>query len=356
MTVRLTTPVTIVTGFLGSGKSTLINRILPEIHGQLIAVIENEYGAIGVDAEFLVGSGAETVIQLANGCVCCTVRGDLANALQQLVMAGTEGGFEFDRVLIQTTGLADPGPVIQTFLAETQLQEYFHLDGVVALVDAQHLYEHRTRVETRAQIAYADRLLLTKIDRCRPAQARDAETALVSLNFRAPIVACNVHDEPIAGLLEHLFDARGYALDYVPRHEMERVVRGVQLFASHGDEGRMRPVFGRHGNDIVSCVFRSPVPIGLDRLNLFLDNLVARHGNALWRCKGLVQAANRPQRLVVQGVQASVQIGGGALWRPFEPRHTTLVFIGKELDRDWIGERLAACELLDGPARVAVAG
>src|SRR5690606_25426747 len=216
MAVRLTTPVTIVTGFLGSGKTTLINRILRETHGQRIAVIENEYGAIGVDAEFLVGSGAETVIQLANGCVCCTVRGDLARALQQLMMAGAKGGFEFDRVLIETTGLADPGPVIQTFLAETRLQEHFHLDGVVALVDAHHLHEHLTRVETRAEIVYADRLLLTKIDRCRAAQARDAETALASLNPRAPIVACNVHDEPIAGVLEHLFGARGYALDYVP--------------------------------------------------------------------------------------------------------------------------------------------
>lgn len=347
MAVRLTTPVTIVTGFLGSGKTTLINRILRETHGQRIAVIENEYGAIGVDAEFLVGSGAETVIQLANGCVCCTVRGDLARALQQLVTAGAKGGFEFDRVLIETTGLADPGPVIQTFLAETRLQEHFHLDGVVALVDAHHLDEHLTRVETRAQIAYADRLLLTKIDRCGAAQARNAETALVSLNLRAPIVACNVHDEPIADLLEHLFDARGYALDYVPRDEIERVARGVQLSAPCGDDRRMRPVFDRHDNDIVSCVFRSPVPIDLDRLNLFLDNLVARSASALWRCKGLVQAANRPQRLVVQGVQASIQIGGGALWRPFEPRYTTLVFIGKGLDRDWIGERLAACESRD---------
>ncbi|MCD6674587.1 MAG: GTP-binding protein [Burkholderiaceae bacterium] len=345
MAVRITTPVTIVTGFLGSGKTTLINRILRETHGHRIAVIENEYGAIGVDAEFLVDSGAETVIQLANGCVCCTVRGDLARALQQLVTASVNGGFEFDRVLIETTGLADPGPVIQTFLAETRLQAHFHLDGVVALVDAQHLHEHLARVEKRAQIAYADRLLLTKTDRCSALQASDAEAALGLLNGRAPIVACSLHDEPIAGLLEHLFDVRGYALDYVPKDEIERVARGVRLSASRGDGGRLRPVFDRHDHDVVSCVFRSAAPIDLDRLNRFLDDLTARYGGALWRCKGLVHAANRPQRLVVQGVQASIQIGGGALWRPFEPRHTTLVFIGQALDRDWIVEGLSACEL-----------
>lgn len=345
MAVRITTPVTIVTGFLGSGKTTLINRLLREAHGQRIAVIENEYGAIGVDAEFLVDSGAETVIQLANGCVCCTVRGDLARALQQLVTASVNGGFEFDRVLIETTGLADPGPVIQTFLVETRLQAHFHLDGVVALVDAQHLHEHLARVENRAQIAYADRLLLTKIDRCSAVRASDAEAALGFLNGRAPIVACSLHDEPIADLLEHLFDARGYALDYVPKDEIERVARGVRLSASRGAGERLRPVFDRHSHDVVSCVFRSAAPIDLDRLNRFLDDLVARYRGALWRCKGLVYAANRPQRLVVQGVQASIQIGGGALWRPFEPRHTTLVFIGQALDRGWIVEGISACEL-----------
>lgn len=345
MAVRLTTPVTIVTGFLGSGKTTLINRILRETHGQRIAVIENEYGAIGVDAEFLVDSGAETVIQLANGCVCCTVRGDLARALHQLVTACRNGGFELDRVLIETTGLADPGPVIQTFLAETRLQEHFHLDAVVALVDLQHLNVHLTRVENRAQIAYADRLLLTKTDRCVTEQASDAEAALAFLNPRAPVVACNLHDTPITDLLEHLFDARGYALDYLPKDEIERVARGVQLSATHGDGGRLRPVFDRHGDDVVSCVFRSAAPIDLDRLNRFFDDAVARYGDELWRCKGLVHAADRPQRLVVQGVQASIQIGGGPFWRPFEPRHTTLVFIGRALEPGWIAEELAACEL-----------
>lgn len=347
MAVRLTTPVTIVTGFLGSGKTTLINRVLRESHDQRIAVIENEYGAIGVDAEFLVDSGAETIIQLANGCVCCTVRGDLARALWELVKVGADGGFEFDRVLIETTGLADPGPVIQTFLAETRLQAHFHIDGVVTLVDALHLHEPLERIENRAQIAYADRLLFTKTDRCSAVQADEAEAALAFLNARAPIVACNLHDEPIAGLFGHLFDARGYALDYIPKDEIERLMRRLQPSDSLVDGGRLHSMPDRHDHDVVSCVYGSALPIDLDRLNVFLDRAVTRYGKALWRCKGIVQAAHRPQRLIVQGVHASIGIGGGAFWRPFEPRHTTLVFIGQGLDRDWIIEELSVCELRD---------
>ena len=153
---RITTPVTVVTGFLGAGKTTLINRILRERHGERLAVIENEFGAVGVDAQFLVTDNDEAVIQLANGCLCCTVRGDLARALDQLATQCDAGAFTFDRVLIETTGVADPGPIIQTFLAETAILTRFHLDGVVTLVDAVHGLADLTRIENRAQMAYAD--------------------------------------------------------------------------------------------------------------------------------------------------------------------------------------------------------
>ena len=275
------------------------------------------------------------------------VRGDLARALQELVKASAAGGFEFDRVLIETTGLADPGPVIQTFLAETRLQEHFHLDGVVTLVDALHLRAPLDRIEHRAQIAYADRLLLTKIDRLGGVPPDEMEAMLALLNARAPMVAHDLHEAPIADLLEHLFGTRGYALDYVPKDEIERLRRSVQRSDRRSDGGRPHPAPDRHDHDVVSCVYGSAVPIDLDRLNHFLDRAVIRYGTALWRCKGIVQAAHRPQRLVLQGVQTSIQIGGGALWRPFEPRHTTLVFIGLGLDRDWIVENLSACELRD---------
>lgn len=346
MAVRLTTPVTIVTGFLGSGKTTLVNRILREMHGQRIAVIENEFGEIGVDAEFLATTGDETVIQLANGCLCCTVRGDLVGALQELVDKSIAGGFSFDRLLIETTGLANPGPVIQTFLAETAIEKYFHLDGIVALVDAMHAPTQVERLEHRAQIAYADRLLLTKCDLADKAQRDAVGDALAVLNPRAPLVACDLHQETIDGLLAHLFDTRGFALDYVPPEEIQRARQGLQLLSPAVGSARLRPPgFERHTEDVTSCVFASDQPIDLELLNEFLDAAIARYGERLWRCKGIVYAAHQRPRLVVQGVQGLIQISGGTVWRAFEQRRTTLVFIGQRLERDWILDGLRKCEV-----------
>lgn len=345
MAVRLTTPVTIVTGFLGSGKTTLVNRILREMHGQRIAVIENEFGEVGVDAEFLATTGDETVIQLANGCLCCTVRGDLARALQELVDKSIAGDFSFYRVLIETTGLANPGPVIQTFLAETAIEKYFHLDGIVALVDAMHAPTQIERLEHRAQIAYADRLLLTKCDLADKAQCDAVGDALAVLNPRAPLVACDLHQVTIDGLLAHLFDTRGFALDYVPPEEIRRARQGLQLLSPAVGSGLLRPPgFERHTEDVTSCVFASDQPINLELLNAFLDAAIARYGERLWRCKGIVYAEHQRPRLVVQGVQGLVQISGGTVWRAFEQRRTTLVFIGQRLERDWILDGLRECE------------
>jgi G3E family GTPase len=346
MGVRLTTPVTIITGFLGSGKTTLVNRLLRETHGQKIAVIENEFGEVGVDAEFLATTGEETVIQLANGCLCCTVRGDLALALQELVTQSDAGEFQFDRVLIETTGLADPGPVIQTFLAETAIETRFHLDGVVTLVDALHAPSQMEHVENRSQIAYADRLLVVKSDLADAAQRAAVEDAVVLLNPRAPVIACDLRSAPIVTLLAHLFDTRGFALDYVPPEEIQRARRGLELLAAAQGAGRLRPLgFARHTQDVTSCVFVTDQPLDLGRLNEFIDAAISRYGERLWRCKGIVYAQHHRPRLVLQGVQGLVQISGGTIWRAFEPRRTTLVFIGQRLERDWIVHGLEECEI-----------
>lgn len=344
MAVRLTTPVTIVTGFLGSGKTTLVNRLLREAHGQRIAVIENEYGEVGVDAEFLAYSGDETIIQLANGCLCCTVRGDLARALDELGQRAEAHRIAFDRVLIETTGLADPGPVIQTFLAETAIEARFHLDGVVALVDAEHFPAQVHHLECRAQIAYADRLLLTKTDRVSIEVLEHTQESLAMLNPRAPVVACDLrHAAPVA-LVEHLFDTRGFALDYVPVDEVRRALQWSSLL-SPGMK-RLQPIgVARHTQDVTSCVFVSEQPLDLIRLNEAIDAIIARFGERLWRCKGIVQAEHHRARLVVQGVQGLVQISGGTMWRPFESRRTVLVFIGRQLDKDAILSIMRTCEV-----------
>lgn len=342
MAVRLTTPVTIVTGFLGSGKSTLVNRILREPHGALIAVIENEYGEVGVDAEFLSMTGDETIVQLANGCVCCSVRGDLARALQGLVERARERNIAFDRVLIETTGLADPGPVIQTFLAETAIEAWFHLDGVVTIVDARNVQQHAERVEFGSQVGYADRIVISKIDL---ANGNDDETLmaqLAALNPRAPAVACDLHRISIEKLVEHVFDIRGFSNDYVPVDEVRRALQGAGLLARSG--GRFRSVrSGRHTQDVTAAVFTAEVPLDLERLNATLDGLVARYGARLWRCKGIVNTRGQRCRLIVQGVQGLVQINGGTIWRPFEPRRTVLVFIGQRLNASEIDEALRTC-------------
>lgn len=342
MAVRLTTPVTIVTGFLGSGKTTLVNRILHEPHGARVAVIENEFGEVGVDAEFLTRTGEETIVQLSNGCLCCSVRGDLARALQAIAMQAQRRGHSFDRVLLETTGLADPGPVIQTFLAETAVEAFFHLDGVVAVVDARHAAQQADRVEFRAQLGYADRIVVSKVDLVT-AHARDTlERQLASLNPRAPVLPCDLHHAAVRTLLEHVLDTRGFASDYVPPEELRRALASVDLLAS--DCG-WRPVGpGRHTREVRSCVFTSNVPLDLERLNAGVDALVALYGARLWRCKGIVQAANQRSRLVLQGVQGLVQLAGGTMWRPYEPRRTVLVFIGQGLQAQEVTSVLRACE------------
>lgn len=267
---RLTTPVTIITGFLGSGKATLINRILREMHGERLAVIEYEFGAVGVDAEFLVTDGSDTIIQLANGCLCCTVRGDLARALNTLSESSQRGGFVFDRVLIETTGIADPGPIIQSFLAETAILTRFHLDGVVTLADSVHAFSQLDKVENRAHIAYADRLLLTKCDLATTSQCETISERLSEMNPRATLLPVDLHNALIADLLQLLFDAQGYSFDYVSPQQLERP-QGRRV----PEDTNFRPPAPRHRNDIVSLVFESNLPLDLERLNLFFDRAAA---------------------------------------------------------------------------------
>lgn len=347
MAVRLTTPVTIITGFLGSGKTSLINRILRETHGQKIAVIENEFGEVGVDAEFLASTGEETIIQLANGCVCCTVRGDLALALQQLAEQSDAGNFSFDKVIIETTGIADPGPIIQTFLAETAIEERFHIDGVVTLVDLLNGINELELVENRAQIAYADRILMTKSDLVGEEQIQALSNVVSSINPAADQIICNVATIDIEKLLNHLFEIRGLALDYVPPDEIRRA-RGIFKLASSEEHAKPTEigskVLSRHTTDVISGVFCADESMNLTLLNQFIDMAIARFGSNLWRCKGIVYSQEHRSRLIVQGVQGLIQISGGTLWRAFEKKQTTLVFIGTSLDMSWILKCLDLCK------------
>jgi len=340
MAVRLTTPVTILTGFLGSGKTTLINRILQEDHDAKIAVIENEFGRVGVDAEFLARSDRQTIIQLANGCLCCSVRADLARALHELALQAQQRKMSFDRVLIETTGLADPAPIIQTFMAETAIEALFHLDGVVAIVDAAYARAEAERPEFRSQLGYADRLIISKSDLVTDKERQALQDELLSANPRAPVVSGDLHRSDIRELMAHVFDVRGFSNDHIPSDEINRILRRNQASL------RLRPtLLGKHTRSLTSCVFNSEAPLDPERLNGTLEDLVTLYGPRLWRCKGIVHSVRHRSRLVVQGVQGALQISRGTMWRPFEPRQTVLVLVGHELDAAAINDRLDHCRV-----------
>lgn len=339
----ITTPVTIVTGFLGSGKTTLINRILSEAHGQRFAVIENEFGAISVDAEFLLSENNESIIQLNNGCLCCTVRGDLARALANLVDQARAGDFMFERVLVETTGIADPGPIIQTFLAETNILAHYHLDGVVTLVDSIYGESQFEQPENRAQIGYGDRILITKQDLNDITTFDTLKSKIALMNLSAEITPVDLHSIDIHDLISLLFDTGAYYLDYIPKRELERI-NHHSVETTHDN---LKHKEYSHINDVTSCVFHSEVPLELDRLNLFFDQLQERFGSNLWRYKGIVYALNQRPRLVVQGVQKLLQINAGIHWRPYEKKQSSLIFIGNALDCDWIKRGMYNCEASD---------
>jgi len=338
------TPVTILTGFLGAGKTTLLNRILREPHGLRFAVIENEFGEAAIDADLLVRTGNETIVQLANGCVCCTVRGDLARALGELVQQKRRGALDFDRVLIETTGLADPGPIIQTFLAETALLMHYYLDGVIVLADALHVEQQLGLLEARAQLAYADRILLSKRDCVDDAQAAEAIAAIRAINPHAPLREIDVATVSLDGLAEDLFEIRGYQFDRVGLGALQfdaaaASVPGANLMSSASTSST------RHTSDVVSFVYRGAHPLHPQKLQMFFDALYQSYEGKLWRYKGVLQIAGSRQRVVLQGVQRLVQLTPTANWRPFEKRDSTLVFIGRGLDSASILAALRECEL-----------
>tara|TARA_R110000787_G_scaffold170629_26_gene283378 strand:- start:4463 stop:5485 length:1023 start_codon:yes stop_codon:yes gene_type:complete len=327
---RHTIPVTLLTGFLGSGKTTLINRILREAHGRRFAVIENEYGETNVDADLLLNDGDETVVQLTNGCVCCTVRGDLANALHSLAVQRERGEIAFDQVLIEPTGLADPGPIVRTFMAETELLSRFHLDGVVTLFDAvngrRNLLES---VEAQAQLGYADRVLLTKVDLLddQPDGRSENEirAGISAANAAAEIESIDLNTAPWGEMFEKLLCLRGFQFDRV-------------VFAPVSPPSNATGT--AHTPGVSSLKFEAEAPLDGVQLNKALARINEKYGESLWRIKGVLAIEGMRNRVVVQGVQGLVQANPTTVWRPYEPRHSKLVLIGRELDTQWLQEVL----------------
>ena len=333
-------PVTILSGFLGAGKTTLLNRLLANAGGQRIAVVENEFGAVGIDGG-LIGDPANpalTVVELANGCVCCSVRGEMSRALADLADRRAAGTLPFDRLLLETTGLADPAPVAQAFFVDEGVRERYVLDGILTLVDAVHageqLDQHRVAA---AQVGFADRLLLTKTDLVAVPRVEALTARLRRINARAPILSSPTEVSAVAGLL----DLRAFHLDDVLELD-------PGFLAGHHPNGRVRgggaAGAGPWDDDVSSLVLRHDGSVDLERIGAFVEELLASQGKDMLRYKGVLAIADKPERLIFQGVHRITGFDYGRAWQPGESRASLIVVIGRRLDAAAIGAAFqAAC-------------
>ncbi|MDR2462664.1 MAG: GTP-binding protein [Verrucomicrobiales bacterium] len=341
-------PVTILTGFLGAGKTTLLNRILTEQHGKRVAVIENEFGEIGIDHELVIRSDEE-IFEMNNGCICCTVRGDLIRVLENLLRRRDK----FDHILIETTGLADPGPVIQTFFADEDLKDALLVDAVVTVVDAKHVLQHiDSGPEVKQQIAFADIVLLNKIDLVSVSELPELEGRVRAVNPLARFERTTNADVDLAKVLDvgafdldritkddpHFLDAEDEAEDEHGHHHHEHGEH-----CSCGCHDHDHDADGQHGHhhhhhkhyhdeDVQSVGIEHDGEVDGAKLNRWLSALLAAKGQDIYRMKGVFTVSGQANRVVFQGVHMMLDAKPEAD-STGKPRKCALVFIGKNLDR-----------------------
>lgn len=320
-------PVTVLTGFLGSGKTTLLNHILTSNHGKKIAVIENEFGEVGVD-DALVRERFETaedIFEMNNGCICCTVRGDLIRILSKLFRRQTK----LDAIVIETTGLADPGPVAQTFFMDESIKEFARLDGIVTLVDAKHITQHLDEEkpegaenEAQEQVAFADRLILNKIDLCGEDEIAKVEERLRTINKFAPIV----RSQNAAVAMAQVLDLKAF--------ELKRVLEMDPEFLTESEH--------EHDSAVTSVGFEREGELNMERTNTWIAKLLQEKGVDIFRMKGVLAMSGCPERYVYQGVHMLFTGETLAPWGD-APRVNRLIFIGKNLDRKMLETGFESC-------------
>jgi G3E family GTPase len=316
-------PVTILTGFLGAGKTTLLNRILQEDHGHKIAVIENEFGEVGVD-NAIIEKSDEQIVEMNNGCICCTVRGDLIRILGSLKEKRDQGSLKFDRVVIETTGMADPGPVAQTFFTDEEIGNYYLLDSIITVVDAKHASKQLDEFhEAQEQVGFADKILMSKTDLVGTDEVDKLSQRIRKMNPRAPIKPVHFGDAPIAEVL----DLRGFNLNAI-----------LEL-----DPTFLTDSAHEHHDQVESFVFRSDKPFDGNKLEQFLSGMIQVYGPDLLRYKGILWMKGNPRRVVFQGVHMMMGGDMGKPWAKSEKKQSILVFIGKKLPRDLFIAGLEEC-------------
>jgi G3E family GTPase len=340
-------PATILTGFLGSGKTTLLKRVLAEAHGQKIAVIENEFGEENIDSDILVSDTNEQIIQMSNGCICCTIREDLRATLRDLAEKKRKGELDFDRVVIETTGLADPGPVAQTFFMDDEVAESYLLDSILTLVDAKHAANQlNERQEARRQVGFADQIFISKADLVSKEDLGALMHRLKHMNPRAPQRA--VHFGEVA--LSEVFDLRGFNLnakldidpDFLKEddhdhsghdHEHgEHCDHPSHAHDDHGDKGQGH--HHHHDDDVKSFVFKSERAFDPAKLEDFLGAVVNIYGPRMLRYKGVLHMTGTERKVIFQGVHQLMGSDLGPAWAEGEVRNSKMVFIGIDLPKD----------------------
>jgi len=364
-TVAPLIPVTILTGFLGAGKTTLLKRILNEPHGEKIAVIENEFGPESIDNDLLVQDQDEEIIELSNGCVCCTVRGDLMRTLNDLSKRRQAGDLNFERVIIETTGMANPGPVCQTFFMDDDIAEYYRLDAVVTIVDAKHGMETLDQQEeAQKQVGFADRILVSKKDLVSDADFAALRRRIVHMNPRASIEVVNFGETD----LKQILDISGFnlntILDIDPQfladehpdaahdhdhehdhhhdhdHDHHHDHDHDHANCSHPDHHHPKPA---HDDSIGAFVFKSDKPFDPERLEEFLGGVVQVYGPDLLRYKGILYMKGINKRMLFQGVHMLMGAEPGKPWLANEKKSTKMVFIGRKLPQEIFTKGLEQC-------------
>jgi G3E family GTPase len=339
------TPVTVLTGYLGAGKTTLLNRILSEDHGKRYAVIVNEFGEVGIDNDLIVGADEE-VFEMNNGCVCCTVRGDLIRVVSGLMKR--KGGF--DAIIVETTGLADPGPVAQTFFVDEDVRAKTQLDSVTTVVDAKHLpLRLADSKEAAEQVAFADQIILNKTDLVSEDELRAVEAAIRRLNPLAPIHRAQRSNVPLDLVL-----GRG-SFDLARIEEIEPDF----LNPAHGEPGHVHDEdcghdhHGHdhhdhdHGHDIEASGIRgisltATKPLNANKVTAWLNEVLQAQGPDILRAKGILDVAGEDRRLVFQAVHMILEGDFQGPWRDGADRYSRLVFIGRNLDEAKLREGFEA--------------